>query len=104
MVYTPRMDKEDAQMLRRLAWGIGTFMTKTLKQVLKIIPQLVDCKEICQKCRDKSICKTCAFNRDQKNDQFHLTLVIESKKISVRPFPIVIYEKEKKPEKEKIPV
>ena len=80
MVYTPRISKEESELLRRLAWGVETYMTTTLKQVLQIMPRLVDCKEICEKCKDKSICKTCAFNRDQEHDQIHLTLLIDFKK------------------------
>ena len=90
MVYTPRISKEESELLRRLAWGVDTYMTTTLKQVLQIIPRLVDCKEVCEKCRDKSICKTCAFNRDQEHDQFHLTLLIDDKKIKVRQLRIIV--------------
>ena len=90
MVYTPRISQEESELIRRLAWGVGTYMTTTLKQVLRIMPRLVDCKEICEKCRDKSICKTCAFNRNQEHDQFHLTLLLEDKKISVRQLQIIV--------------
>ena len=75
-------------------------MTTTLKQVLQIMPRLVDCKEVCEKCRDKSICNTCAFNRDQEHDQFHLTLLIDDKEIRVRQLRIIVLPK-KKPETEK---
>ena len=100
MVYTPRISKEESELLRRLAWGVETYMTTTLKQVLQIMPRLVDCKEICEKCKDKSICKTCAFNRDQEHDQFHLTLLIDDKKIKVRQLRIIVLPA-KKPETEK---
>ena len=95
MVYTPRISQEESDLLKRLAWGVGTYMTTTLKQVLRIIPKLVDCKEICEKCREKSICKTCAFNRDQEHDQFHLTLLIDDKKIRVRQLRIIVLPKKK---------
>ena len=102
MVYSPRIGQEESQLLRRLSWGVGTYMTTTLKQVLQIMPRLVDCKEVCEKCRDKtickkcrekSICKTCAFNRDQEHDQFHLTLLIDDKKIRVRQLRIIVLPK-----------
>ena len=103
MVYTPRISKEESELLRRLAWGVETYMTTTLKQVLQIMPRLVDCKEICEKCKDKSICKTCAFNRDQEHDQFHLTLLIDDKKIKVRQLRIIVLPaKKRETEKETI--
>ena len=100
MVYTPRIGKEESELIRRLAWGVGTHMTTALKQVIRIIPRLVDCKEVCEKCRDKSICNTCAFNRDQEHDQFHLTLLIDDKEIRVRQLRIIVLPK-KKPATEK---
>ena len=103
MVYTPKIDKQSSEMLRRLAWGVGTHMTTTLKQVLQIVPKLVESYDICMKCKDRSICKTCAFNRNQEHDQFRLTLEIKDKKLSVRDFPIIIHEGKKQvPEKEKV--
>ncbi|MES0491861.1 MAG: hypothetical protein ABUK01_17835 [Leptospirales bacterium] len=47
--------------LRRIAWAVGKRMTKTAEDIMDFLPQVIDKKLVCQKCRDKTKCKDCVF-------------------------------------------
>ena len=64
MAYTPELSREHSCTLRRIAWALGLPMTKTMGMVFDYVSKVVDCKKVCESCRDKTRCKTCAFNRN----------------------------------------
>jgi hypothetical protein len=62
-IYTPQISRQAVFILRRLAWGLGKPMTKTLNHtILGLVPRL-DHEMVCQACRDRrcSICPIAAY-------------------------------------------
>lgn len=95
MAYTPELDKQGSQILRRVAWAVGAPMTATLKQIILTVPKLLERLDICKNCKDHSICTSCIFNEEQAQDFFHLALMIKDKKLSVREVPVIIHKANK---------
>ena len=57
-VYTPQISRRAAFVLRRIAWGLGTPMTKALNHaILAIVPKL-NHKVVCAACKDQR-CSVC---------------------------------------------
>ena len=63
MAYTPELSYQDSCTLRRIAWALDKPMTKAIGEVIDYACKTVDRKKVCEKCRDKTRCETCAFNR-----------------------------------------
>jgi hypothetical protein len=63
MAYTPELEIRDSQTLRRVAWALGMPMTKTMSEIFRWLSQNLDPAKVCGKCRDKSKCEDCLFNR-----------------------------------------
>ncbi len=63
MAYTPELSYQHSCTLRRIAWALGMPMTKAIEEVLDYIGKTIDSKKVCDACRDKTRCETCAFNR-----------------------------------------
>ena len=63
MAYTPELKIEHARTLRRLAWSMDTTMTRTMAEIFDWLPDQLDKDKVCSKCRDKSLCSSCAFRR-----------------------------------------
>ncbi|MES0489500.1 MAG: hypothetical protein ABUK01_05865 [Leptospirales bacterium] len=40
--------------LRRIAWAVGKQMMKTAEDIMDFLPQVIDKKLVCKRCRDKS--------------------------------------------------
>lgn len=55
--------------LRRIAWAVGKPMTKTAEDIMDFLPQIIDKKTVCKRCKDKSKCDDCVFygRVDKKN-------------------------------------
>jgi hypothetical protein len=65
MAYTPELSVRGSATLRRLAWGRGQPMTKTLENLIEataIHIAQISPWTICVACKDQSNCLSCAFN------------------------------------------
>jgi len=62
MSYTPELTYQHSCTLRRIAWALEMPMTKAMGKVFEYLPNILDRKQICEGCRDKSKCEECAFN------------------------------------------
>ena len=65
MAYTPELSGWASCMLRRIAWAIGKPMTKTMEMIFEQLPTFIKKEEVCNKCRDKSLCSGCGFNTNR---------------------------------------
>ena len=63
MAYTPELSNYQSCTLRRIAWTMDIPMTKAMKEVFDYMGSTLDPKKVCNACRDKTKCTTCAFNR-----------------------------------------
>lgn len=63
MAYTPELNFCHSATLRRIAWAMDVPMTKAIGEVFDYIGNTLDPKKVCSKCRDKTKCRKCAFNR-----------------------------------------
>ena len=61
MAYTPELTMKSSKTLRRISWGLGLAMTKSLELIFDYLPQILDREKVCQGCRDQSQCDECAF-------------------------------------------
>ena len=78
MAYTPEFSYENSCNLRRLAWFLGKPMTSTLETLIELTgSRMAQIKpgEVCETCRDRTKCATCAFNPEQTNGK----IAIESR-------------------------
>jgi len=77
MAYTPEFSMKASSTLRRIAWAVGKPMTKTAEDIMEFLPQVIDKKIVCKKCRDKSKCKNCVFfgRVSTKNAQLIKTII-----------------------------
>jgi hypothetical protein len=66
MSYCPNLSFPYSGAVRRLAWAFGMPMTRTLEEVIKTVPLLLDTSQVCEKCKDKKFCKQCVFSPDYK--------------------------------------
>ncbi len=64
MAYTPEMSLESSRTLRRIAWALDKPMTQTMEFVMRNITMFIDPGKICDKCKDKSICRECIFSKE----------------------------------------
>ena len=61
MAYGPQLRTKTSRSLRRLAWAMQLPMSRTLEELIKIIPHLIGSKPVCSACRDRSRCSECYF-------------------------------------------
>jgi len=61
--YTPPLTLLMSATLRRIAWAINKPMTITIVLIIKAVLTLLDKTLICPKCKDKSFCNHCPFNK-----------------------------------------
>jgi primosomal protein N' len=62
-MYTPQFSNRAAISVRRLAWALNLPMTKTMDEVISLLPSLFSPSLICPKCKDTTKCKLCGFNK-----------------------------------------
>jgi hypothetical protein len=67
MAYTPQLPREESAILRRLAWAIGKPMTTTLTRLMQVMAAHANPAHVCPRCKDRSICAQCPFNRKVKH-------------------------------------
>jgi len=63
MAYTPELSFEDSCTLRRIAWALDMPMTRAMEHIFEYLPTKIESYRVCEKCRDKTKCEDCAFNR-----------------------------------------
>ena len=62
-VYTPQISRQAGFVLRRIAWGLGTPMTKALNHaILALVPKL-NHSVVCAACKDQrcSVCPLASY-------------------------------------------
>lgn len=72
MAYTPELSQIGSATLRRLAWFRGKPMTETLEALMEATAKTmaeIRPGEVCNRCRDKSMCEECSFRRDRRQDK-----------------------------------
>ena len=60
-MYGPNLSELSAVSVRRLAWAMGTNMGKAVEVMAQCLPGFINAEKVCEKCRDKTRCKACAF-------------------------------------------
>ncbi len=63
MAYTPELSQEHSCTLRRIAWALDTPMTKAMGLIFDHLSKTLDAGKVCEKCRDRTLCRECVFNR-----------------------------------------
>lgn len=63
MAYTPELTQKNSATLRRIAWAADRPMTTTLQEIISCMGRIVDRRKICAKCKDRSKCSDCVFNK-----------------------------------------
>ena len=66
-MYSPDFSFSACVSVRRLAWALEKPMTKTIDHMVQLLPSLFDPSTVCPSCKDKSICKLCAFSSHSKD-------------------------------------
>jgi len=70
MAYTPELSQKGSATLRRLAWYMRKPMTKSLEMLIELIAiKMAEVRpgEVCNKCKDDSICEVCPFSNGRTN-------------------------------------
>ena len=62
MAYTPELSPKHSCTLRRIAWALGTPMTKAIEEVFDYLGRTLDNSKVCKACRDNTRCGDCVFN------------------------------------------
>ena len=65
MAYTPELSDWASCMLRRIAWAIEKPVTRTIEMIFEELPKFIKKEEVCNRCRDKSLCGGCGFNQNR---------------------------------------
>jgi len=65
MAYTPELSLHHSCTLRRISWALNVPMTVGIEYVFDYLSLILDRHKVCEKCRDKTRCKNCAFNEDE---------------------------------------
>ena len=63
MAYTPELSQEHSCTLRWIAWALELPMTRAMEHIFECLPKKIESYSVCAKCRDKTKCEDCAFNR-----------------------------------------
>lgn len=62
MAYTPELSQKHSGTLRRVAWALKIPMTQAIEAVFDRATTVIDCKMVCDACKDNSFCSQCVFN------------------------------------------
>ena len=62
MAYTPELTYRHSSTLRRIAWALEMPMTKAMEKVFEYLPNILDKKQVCEACKDKTKCLDCLFS------------------------------------------
>jgi len=79
MAYTPELSGYHSATLRRISWAMDKPMTKSIEAVFDAIAQVLDKKQICEKCRDPKCQKgkECIFQSGRKVAVIDLSIIIQ---------------------------
>ena len=72
MAYTPELSQIGSATLRRLAWHLQKPMTKSLEMLIEMTAtKMAEMRpgEVCNQCKDDSICKVCPFHLTQHSTE-----------------------------------
>jgi hypothetical protein len=61
--YSPQFSATASVSIRRLAWALGVSMPKAIDIIVDELPSAFSPSFVCQKCKDKTKCKLCGFNK-----------------------------------------
>jgi hypothetical protein len=64
MAYTPELSQKHSCTLRRIAWALDMPMTKAMGIIFEHLTKTLDARKVCEKCKDKTRCIDCGFNRN----------------------------------------
>jgi hypothetical protein len=67
--YTPQFSGPQSGAVRRYAWALNLPMTKVMGNLVAALPAIVDPKEVCLACKDKTFCKACFFGRSYTEEE-----------------------------------
>ena len=67
LTYTPKLTEKHSAIVRRIAWGFDIPMTKVMSHFIELSASLINKKQICTNCRDKSFCSNCIFTNRQRS-------------------------------------
>ena len=73
MAYTPELTYENACTLRRIAWASGIPMTVAINELVNAMAEQLEPANVCSRCRDKSKCNECKFNRQERKGDAHVS-------------------------------
>jgi recombinational DNA repair protein RecR len=62
-MYSPQFSDMASISVRRFAWAMGKSMPATVDLMVKLLKTFIDPSKVCQLCRDKTKCHTCAFSQ-----------------------------------------
>jgi recombinational DNA repair protein RecR len=71
MAYTPELSQIGSATLRRLAWHLRKPMTKSLEMLIELTAmKMAEMRhgEVCNQCKDNSICEVFPFSNSQMNE------------------------------------
>jgi recombinational DNA repair protein RecR len=62
-MYTPQFSDSASISIRRLAWALNSNMPAAVNRLIQLLPSLFEPGLICQRCKDQSKCRLCAFSK-----------------------------------------
>ena len=60
--YTPKFSNRATISVRRLSWYMHMPMTRIVNAIIQVLPYMFDSTKVCKSCKDKTLCKYCAFS------------------------------------------
>jgi len=60
-MYSPNFSELAAVSVRRLAWAMGSNMGLAVDVMVKSLPAFIKAEKVCELCKDKTKCASCAF-------------------------------------------
>jgi hypothetical protein len=74
-MYSPNFSEIAAVSVRRLAWAMGGNMGQAVDVMVRSLPAYIKADKVCELCRDKTKCDTCAFQNCGEMPQKALALL-----------------------------
>jgi hypothetical protein len=72
-MYGPNFSEFASVSVRRLAWALGVNMGAAINRMAGLLPAEFDKSLVCQRCRDQTKCRLCAFSKTvSENDRANL--------------------------------
>ena len=67
--YTPQFSALASISVRRLSWAMGISMPAAVNIFVRLLPSIVSPSKVCQLCKDKAKCQSCAFSNQSTKQQ-----------------------------------